>query len=67
MEDGKKILCSSTLVNKILELIEAQGLFKIPSNKLEILIHPSLVHAIIQFKKWFEIFIHETTANHTTF
>ena len=40
---------SSTLMNKILELVEAQKLFNIPKDKLEILIHPeSLVHAIIK-------------------
>ena len=37
---GKKISVNSpTLMNKILELIEAQKLFNIPSNKLDILIH----------------------------
>jgi 1-deoxy-D-xylulose-5-phosphate reductoisomerase len=48
---GKKItIDSSTLMNKILELIEAQKLFNIPSKKLDILIHPnSLVHAIVMF------------------
>ena len=47
---GKKIsIDSSTLMNKILELIEAQKLFDLPNNKLDILIHPnSLVHAIIK-------------------
>ena len=39
---GKKItIDSSTLMNKILELIEAQKLFNIPSKKLDILIHPN--------------------------
>ena len=39
---GKKItIDSSTLMNKVLEYIEAQKLFQIPSEKLEILIHPS--------------------------
>ena len=38
---GKKIsIDSSTLMNKILELIEAQKLFNIPNKKLDILIHP---------------------------
>ena len=42
MENGKKIsVDSSTLMNKILELIEAQKLFNIPSNKLDIVIHPN--------------------------
>ena len=37
-------------MNKILELIEAQKLFNIPKEKLDILIHPeSLVHAIVEF------------------
>ena len=49
---GKKIsVDSATLMNKILELVEAQKLFNISNNKLEILIHPdSLVHAIIEFR-----------------
>ena len=39
---GKKIsVDSSTMMNKILELIEAQKLFNIPNNQLDILIHPS--------------------------
>ena len=52
MENGKKIsIDSSTLMNKILELIEAQKFFNIPEQKLEIVIHPeSLVHAIVEFK-----------------
>lgn len=61
---GKKIsVDSSTLMNKILELIEAQKLFNIPNNKLDILIHPdSLVHAIIKLKNGLTNFIyHETT------
>ena len=51
MEYGKKIsIDSSTLMNKILEIIEAQKLFNISSKKLEIIIHPnSLVHAIVVF------------------
>ena len=49
---GKKIsIDSSTLMNKILELIEAQKLFNISNKKIDILIHPdSLVHAIIEFQ-----------------
>ncbi len=48
---GKKItIDSSTLVNKILELIEAQKLFNISSKKLGVIIHPnSLVHAVVTF------------------
>ncbi len=61
---GKKItIDSSTLMNKILEIVEAQKLFNVPENKIEILIHPeSLVHAIIKFKNGLSKFLyHETT------
>jgi 1-deoxy-D-xylulose-5-phosphate reductoisomerase len=61
---GKKItIDSSTLMNKMLELIEAQKLFNIPSNKLDILIHPnSLVHAIIEMKNGLTKFIYHETS-----
>ncbi len=61
---GKKItIDSSTLLNKILELIEAQKLFNIPTNKIDILIHPqSLVHAIIDFKNGLKKFIYHDTS-----
>ena len=61
---GKKIsVDSSTLMNKILELIEAQKLFNIPNNKLDILIHPdSLVHAIIKLKNGLTNFIYHETS-----
>ena len=61
---GKKItIDSSTLMNKILELIEAQKLFNIPNNKLEILIHPeSLVHAIVEFKNGLTKFLYHQTS-----
>lgn len=57
---GKKIsIDSASLMNKILELVEAHKIFKVPYNKLEILIHPdSLVHAIIQFKNGLYKFIY---------
>ena len=61
---GKKIsIDSATLMNKILEIIEAQRLFDLPNEKLEIIIHPnSLVHAIVDFKNGLRKFIyHETT------
>ena len=61
---GKKItIDSSTLMNKILELIEAQKIFNIPNKKLDILIHPnSLVHAIIEMKNGLIKFLyHDTT------
>ena len=49
---GKKIsVDSSTMMNKILELLEAFNLFPYKKNKYEIVIHPqSLVHAIVFFK-----------------
>ena len=61
---GKKIsIDSATLMNKILELIEAQKLFSIPKDKIEIIIHPqSLVHAVIELNNGIYKFIsHETT------
>ena len=50
-------------MNKILELIEAQRIFNLPNNKIDILIHPnSLVHAIVQFKNGLtKILYHETS------
>ena len=61
---GKKIsVDSATLMNKILELIEAQKLFNIPIQKLEILIHPdSLVHAILELKNGLTKFIYHKTS-----
>ncbi len=61
---GKKItIDSSTLMNKILELIEAQKLFNLPNKKLDILIHPnSLVHAIVQLKNGLTQFIYHETS-----
>ena len=61
---GKKIsIDSATLMNKILELIEAQKLFNLPDNKLEIIIHPeSLVHAIIKFNNGLTKFIYHETS-----
>ncbi len=61
---GKKIsIDSSTLMNKILEYIEAQKLFTIENKKLDILIHPeSLVHAIIKLKNGLVKFIYHETS-----
>ena len=61
---GKKItIDSSTLMNKIFELSEAQKLFNLPKNKIDILIHPnSLVHAILELNNGLKQFIfHETS------
>ncbi len=61
---GKKItIDSSTLMNKILELIEAQKLFNLPNEKLDIIIHPnSLVHAIVKKKNGLITFIYHDTS-----
>ena len=61
---GKKIsIDSATLMNKILEIIEAQKLFLIPNKKLEIIIHPnSLVHAIIELKNGLSKFLYHQTS-----
>ena len=61
---GKKItIDSATLMNKILELAEAQKLFNLSSEKIEILIHPqSLVHAIVDFKNGLKKFIYHETS-----
>ena len=57
---GKKIsVDSATLMNKILEIIEAQKIFSISFNKLKILIHPeSLVHAIVKFNNGLTFFLY---------
>ncbi len=61
---GKKIsVDSATLMNKILELVEAQKIFNLPFNKLDILIHPqSLVHAILKLKNGLVQFIYHDTS-----
>ena len=61
---GKKIsIDSSTLMNKMLELIEAQKLFNLSTNKVDIIIHPnSLVHAILELKNGImKLIYHETS------
>ena len=61
---GKKIsIDSSTLMNKLLEIIEAQKLFNISNNKIDILIHPdSLIHAIIEFNNGLIKFMYHDTS-----
>ena len=61
---GKKIsVDSATLMNKILEVVEAQKLFNISNEKLDILVHPnSLVHAIIEFKNGLVKFMYHETS-----
>lgn len=48
---GAKIsVDSATLMNKGLELIEAHHLFRLPSAKIEIVVHPqSVVHSLVEF------------------
>ena len=57
---GKKIsVDSATLMNKVLELIEALKLFPFDFYKYEIIIHPqSLVHAIVKFKNGTSSFLY---------
>jgi 1-deoxy-D-xylulose-5-phosphate reductoisomerase len=49
---GAKItIDSATLMNKGFEAIEAHWLFGLPSNKIEIVIHPqSIIHSLVQFE-----------------
>ncbi len=61
---GKKIsIDSATMMNKILEVIEAQKIFSLDQKIIEIVIHPqSLVHAIVEFKNGLYKFLyHDTT------
>ncbi len=48
---GKKItIDSSTLMNKVFEVIEAKNIFNLPYDKINILTHPkSYIHAIVKF------------------
>lgn len=50
-EMGPKItIDSATLMNKVLEVIEAHWLFDLPAEKIEVVIHPqSVVHALVEF------------------
>ena len=61
---GKKITVdSSSMMNKVFEIIEAKKIFDIPYQKLFILIHPqSYLHAILKFKDgMIKIIAHDTT------
>ncbi|MEO6359831.1 MAG: 1-deoxy-D-xylulose-5-phosphate reductoisomerase [Sphingomicrobium sp.] len=48
---GAKIsVDSATLMNKGLELIEAQYLFGLPSNQMDVIVHPqSVIHSMVEF------------------
>lgn len=59
---GKKIsIDSSTMMNKLFEVIEAKKIFNLPYNKIKILVHPkSYVHAIVKFNNGLtKIILHE--------
>tara|TARA_B100000902_G_scaffold390953_1_gene440785 strand:- start:94 stop:1248 length:1155 start_codon:yes stop_codon:yes gene_type:complete len=61
---GKKItIDSSTMMNKVFEIIEARNIFNIPYKKLNILTHPkSYLHAIIKFNNGLiKTILHDTT------
>ena len=61
---GSKITVdSSTLMNKVFEVIEAKNIFNIKLKNISILIHPnSYVHAIIKFNSGvIKIIAHDTT------
>ncbi len=49
---GRKItIDSATLMNKGLEVIEAHHLFDMPSEQIDVLIHPqSIIHSIVEFR-----------------
>lgn len=48
---GNKItIDSATLMNKGLEVIEAHYLFKLPPEKIEVIVHPqSIIHSMVEF------------------
>ena len=49
---GRKItIDSATLMNKAFEVIEAHWLFKVPWDKIEVVIHPqSTIHSMVEFE-----------------
>lgn len=49
---GRKItIDSSTLVNKGLEVMEAQWLFDVPADKVQVIVQPqSIIHSMVQFQ-----------------
>ncbi len=61
---GKKIsVDSATMMNKVLEVIEAHKIFSIDLDKIKIVIHPeSLIHAIIHFKNGLYKFLYHETS-----
>lgn len=60
---GKKIsIDSSTMMNKVFEILEAQKIFNLKKKQLEILIHPAAyLHSIIKFNNGTsKLLVHET-------
>ncbi len=48
---GKISIDSATMMNKALEIIEARWLFDLPSEKIEVVVHPqSIVHSLVEFQ-----------------
>ena len=49
---GRKIsVDSATMMNKVLEVIEARFLFDMPAHRIEVVIHPqSVIHSMVQFR-----------------
>ena len=49
---GKKItIDSATLMNKAFEVIESHWLFKVPWDRIEVVIHPqSIIHSMVEFE-----------------
>jgi 1-deoxy-D-xylulose-5-phosphate reductoisomerase len=49
---GQKVtIDSATLMNKGLEIIEAHYLFSLPSEQIDVLVHPqSIVHSLVEFR-----------------
>ena len=61
---GKKIsIDSSTMINKVYEVIEAKNIFNIPYKKIKIVMHPkSYAHCLIKFNNGLsKIIFHDTT------
>ncbi len=60
---GSKIsIDSSTMMNKVFEVIETQKIFNLPKNKISILLHEdSYLHAIVKFQNGItKLLIHDT-------
>ncbi len=49
---GRKIsVDSATMMNKVLEVIEARHLFGVPASRIEVVIHPqSIIHSMVQYR-----------------